>query len=332
MTSRVDRDVERLLEVIESERAALVEGLKGWGRWIARGGGGLGLVDYVMGAPDLDEPHRWRDVGPVPRAEERYKPQGLALVEDELWLTDHHRNRRSHLYRIDPETANVRMEVRMPEEARHPGGLTYDGSHLWAVDYVSARLYRIDPEATRDEGEVRIEASYPTGLPAASALERFETGNRTCFAFSDFLWRQYTIPPVPDGSRRTYLLPEERLPELGKAGVPELSVLSYDNGGYPQGLVWLDGFLLEAVNHHARDWIRVLDVDRALDCGDADEIEREATIPGPASMIEDLATDGTRLWTTDEKTYRLYEHPRPLSGRSGATQASPKEAKEDERR
>lgn len=291
---------------IDDPRAALLEGLRSAGRWLSAGAGRLGVVEYLLATPSQGTGSDWREVAPVPRAEQRYRPQGLVFADGKLWLTDHHRNRHSFLYRLDPDTGACQVQARMPDRARHPGGLAWDGTHLWAMDYVSATLFRIDPEATAATGRAQVLEAYDTGLPAASALTIAAIDGREHMVLSDYLWRLYVLPPVPDGTGRTYVVPVDRIPSLAERSIPELAVLSYDNGGFPQGLTWLDGRLLEAVNNAGLDRIEVLDVADAVRSGDPGRIGRGPTLAGPGWMIEDLATDGERLWTTDEGTYRLY--------------------------
>jgi len=307
------RDVDEVLEMIENRRRALVEGCQGWLAWLSDGGGRLEVTSYLFGAPQTRVPNAWTSITPVPRAEQHYRPQGLAYVDGDLWLTDHHENRKSHLYRLDPATGEVLMDLSMPDEARHPGGLAEDGNALWALDYVSAKLYEVDLQATIDEEQVVVDRADPTGLDAASALDFVEADGRRFLAFSDFLWRNYTLPPVPDGTGHTFLVPANRLDELGRRNVPDVAEVAYDNGGYPQGLAHLDGYVLEAVNYHQRDWIWVLDADEAVRESDPSLVRGVGAIPGPDNMIEDLATDGTKLWTSDESTYELYEHDADLA-------------------
>lgn len=300
------RDEDLLAPSVDDRLEALLDGLRSTGRWLASGGGRLGLGEYVLAAPTRGRESDWRALARVPRAEQGYNPQGLTVAGSHLWLTDHHRNRHSFLYRLDPDTGEADVHARMPASARHPGGLAYDGTHLLALDYVSARLYRIDPRATVETGQAHLVDVAPTGLKAASALALARIDGRAYLVLSDYLWRLYLLPPVPDGSGLTYLVPLDRVDELGPRSVPDLATLAYDNGGFSQGLAWLDGHLLEAVNNAGTDRIEILDVAAAVRDGDAGAVERLGSVAGPAWMIEDLATDGQRVWTSDEGTYRLY--------------------------
>jgi hypothetical protein len=42
------RDVERVIAQIESRWRAVLEGCRGWGRWLATGGGRLGIGDDLV--------------------------------------------------------------------------------------------------------------------------------------------------------------------------------------------------------------------------------------------------------------------------------------------
>ncbi len=269
----------------------------------------FGVTDYVTRFARHGEPEDWTELGPVPRARERFRPQGLAFDGEMLWLTDHHRNARSHLYRLDPASLEVSLDARMPAGALHPGGLALHDGLLWALDYVSTQLLAIDPERTLETGHVHVEARLATGLAAASGLTGLTVDGETYLAFSDFLWRLQTTPPRPDGSAMTYVVPADALDALGKATVPELAVLAYDNGGFSQGLTWDGDALLEACNNLGIDRVEVLDVRDAIRAGDPELIDRRGAFLGPGPMIEDMATDGERLWTSDEGTFRVYERP-----------------------
>lgn len=277
----------------------------------------FGVSEYVTRFADHGEPEDWTDLGPVPRAEERYRPQGLVYDDGQLWLTDHHRNARSYLYRVEPATCEVTFEAPMPGGALHPGGLALHDGLLWVLDYVSTQLLAIDPEQTLETGRVAVGARFPTGLAAASGLATLPIDGKTYIALSDFLWRLQTTPPRPDGSARTYIVPASSIEDLGEASVEELAVLAYDNGGFSQGLTWTGDVLLEACNNLGYDRVEVLDVRDAIRAGDPELIDRRGAFLGPGPMIEDLATDGERLWTTDEGTFRVYERsgiPEALRG------------------
>lgn len=269
------------------------------------------MQDYLAHRPSTGRPEDWREIAPVPRASERFRPQGLVFDDGVLWLTDHHRNTRSHLYRIDPGTGEVLFDAPLPAGMLHSGGLALHEDRLWAVDYVSTMLYAIDPVATLETGRVQVEARYGTGLTAASGLGALEVDGIVYLAISDFLWRMQTTPPRPDGTAQTYLLPASTLAQLDEAGVPELATIAYPNGGFSQGLVWDGEVLFEACNNVGIDRVEILDVRDAIRGRDASLIRRRGSFAGPGPMIEDLATDGERLWTTDEGTFKLYEHPDP---------------------
>lgn len=267
----------------------------------------LGTTSYVTDLPREGSPDDWTDRGPVPRAAQGFRPQGLAHADGHLWLTDHRRNAESYLYRLPPEGGEPSFEARMPAGAVHPGGLTVVDDRLWALDYVSTHLYAIDPDASLSRGRVVLDEYHPTGLPASSALASLTVDGARYLAVSDFLWRMQTTPPRPDGTARTYVVPYDRVPDLGTSTVPELAVLSYDNGGFSQGLVWDGEHLLEARNNVGIDRVEVLDVADAIRQRNPSLVERRASLHAPGPMVEDLATDGQRLWTTDEGTFNLYE-------------------------
>lgn len=271
----------------------------------------IGARSYLTDLPEVGSRDDWTDLGPVPRAEAGYRPQGLTYDDGHLWLTDHRRNEESYLYRLPLDGDGPEFEALMPAGAVHPGGLTLVEDRLWVLDYVSRHLYAVDPEASLSQGRVVLVEHHSTGLPAASALASLTVDGTRYLAMSDFLWRMQTTPPRPDGTARTYIVPYDRVDELRSLNVPDLAVLDYDNGGFSQGLVWDGEHLLESCNNLGVDRIEVLDVAKAIETGDAADIDREPAIEAPGPMVEDLASDGERLWTTDEGTFRLYERAAP---------------------
>jgi glutamine cyclotransferase len=232
----------------------------------------------------------WRDLGAVPGASMGFKPQGLTIAGRWLMFTDHRYDTGSTLYRLNKETLAVEGTAEMPREATHPGGLAWDGSRLWAVDYNANRLYAIDAEKSFATGRAVVVASYPTHLRRTSALAFVLHNGVPFLAISDF-----GAPVVS----RTYLLPIDRVGQLNDRPLREVASFSYDNGGFSQGLTSDGRFLYEALNRVGRDEIRVLRVD---DRG----VTVVARFDAPGDDVEDLAFDGETLYTSDEGTFRFY--------------------------
>jgi len=271
----------------------------------------VGFILYRIGAfgallrqAELGTKDDWNRLGASPHGAERYPPQGMTVSGESLLITNHWNGAKSGLYRVDPETGDILAQALMPSEARHTSGLTWDGEWLWALDHESNYLYKLDAEATFEAGQAVVERRFDTGLRGASGLTLLEVSGEEFFAVSDFLWTIETTPSLPVGSARTYIVPRERLERGGS--VRQAARLSYPNGGYSQGLTWDGTYLYESLNNFGTDRIEVRDVSEALGRDDADDIERVGSFEGPAGRIEDLGTDGERLWTTDEGTYDLY--------------------------
>jgi hypothetical protein len=72
-----------------------------------------------------------------------------------------------------------------------------------------------------------------------------------------------------------------------------------------RGLECFGRFLYEGENKLGRDVINKMNLERLQETGDA--IRSTVTqSPAPNGGVEDLAWDGTRLWTSDEKSFRFY--------------------------
>lgn len=268
----------------------------------------LGLARRVrLGALLLRRPAvaaDWQALGPSPDGEQAYPPQGATVANDDLLLTNHWNEARSELYQVDPESGTVLAQATLPSEATHTSGLAWDGEWLWAVDHAANTLYQLDRAATFETGAAVVEASYDTGLRGASGLTVLEVDDSAYLAVSDFVWSIQTTPMLPMGSARTYVVPRPTLDEPGS--LTDAAILSYPNGGYSQGLTWDGTYLYESLNNLGTDRVEVLDVEAAVRERDGNRVTRLGSFAGPAGRIEDLATDGETLWTTDEGTYELY--------------------------
>ena len=181
----------------------------------------------------------------------------------------------------------------MPEEAVHTSGLTHDGIHLWAVDYISNRAYCIDLEASLANGRVALVGSFNTTLKGTSACCMVPWQGLKCLAISDFMRSRQTI----------FVRPEQAL----KTGTAENSIVfAYTNEGFSQGLAYWDGYLYESENKIGINTINKLDLDRLREAPHA----RKATVvqyPAPSKMVEDLVWDGNYVWTSDESVFRFFK-------------------------
>lgn len=258
----------------------------------------------MLNRPDLTTRSDWERVADTPEVNEEFSPQGITAVDGKLLFTNHWDGAKSVLYRLDQSTGEVEASAPMPSEAKHTSGLAWDGDNLWAVDHDSNLLYKIDLEATFDRGEVIVEEEWPTGLRGTSGLTLIEEDGREYLAVSDFLWTIETTPSLPVGTGRTFIAPLDRIDTEGS--VRAAAEVSYSNGGYSQGLTWDGTYLYESVNILGTNRIDVLDVSTALSQGNGSEPERLVSFEAPGYFVEDLATDGTSMWTTDEHSYGLY--------------------------
>jgi glutamine cyclotransferase len=263
----------------------------------------LGLFGLVFDMAEIQTRSKWRRVSASPGAEHEYSPQGMTVLDGDLLVTNHWHGEQSRLYRLDSTTGDVLASTALPSEAKHTSGLAWDGEWLWAVDHVSNRLYRLAVAASFEAGQAVVERTVETGFRGASGLSMLEVDGDQYLALSDFRWTVETVPPLPLGSGHTYVAPLDRVAD-GRS-VREAASLSYPNGGYSQGLAWDGTYLYESCNTVGTDRIDIRDVAPALR-GDA-TVECLGSFEAPGSFVEDLGTDGSRLWTTDEGDYAVYE-------------------------
>jgi len=234
----------------------------------------------------------WLERGPTPHGDKGYTPQGLTWVEGRLIFANSWKNTRSRVYEFDPETMECLRFFDMPPEAVHTSGLAWDGSRLWAVDYISNRGYAIDLEASLAAGQVSLIGQFATTLRGTSACCLLPWEGQQVLAISDFMRTARTM----------FVWPEE---SLAAGTVADSIVFSYTNEGFSQGLEFFDGFLYESENKRGTDVINRLDLEKLAKTRSA----RRSTVKqyaAPNGGVEDLAYDGRRLWTSDECTFRFY--------------------------
>ena len=257
---------------------------------------GSACTHGFLARPQVAPASAWQDLGVPPGGAEHYPPQGMTLVGDRLGFTNHHNDTKSAMYLVDTATMTIQASAEMPPEAVHTSGLGWDGQTLWAVDYKSLQLYALDLEATFDQGQAAVTGSWPTGLEGASALTVVELDGVIYLAISDFM-----------RTARTYLIQRDRVSQLDPDHpLPDLASVSYRNGTFSQGLTWDGRYLYETVNNRGVDRIEVYDIATALRAQDSNQVLRVGSFEAPGRAGEDLATDGQRLWTSDEASYRWY--------------------------
>ena len=254
---------------------------------------GCALLGYFEKLPpERTGTAAWTDRGPTPLGRQGSRPQGIAYINGRLIWANCRKDTRSQVYEIDPVSMKVLRRFDMPSEAVHTGGLAWDGSVLWAVDYASNRAYSIELEASLRLGRAVLRGSFDTTLRGASACCLVPFRGERLLAISDFMHSARTIFVRPEAA-------------LARGTAEGQIVFAYRNEGFSQGLVYAGGFLYEAEGKWGRDVINQLDLGRLARTRDA----RAATVrqfPAPSAMVEDLAWDGERIWTSDESVYRFF--------------------------
>ena len=253
------------------------------------------MYDYIFppgGAEHVEI--SWQEVGDSPEARLRYTPQGITYIDGSLVLAESWNDKKNVLYvlRADVGGYSIVKRLDMPSEAVHTSGLEWDGEYLWAVDYVSNILYKIDWGSSARTGTVKVVDSCPTGLNGTGSVARLRLGGEEMVVVSDFM-----------NTGRTYFVPLDKAFDEGD--IPGKSAASYKNAYFVQGLTAKGGYLYESANILGSDLVYKIDPLAAIKADDYSEAII-ARYSGPSKMIEDLAFDGQRLWTSDEHSFKLY--------------------------
>jgi glutamine cyclotransferase len=259
------------------------------------------LIFWYFGLHNLIVRHKgervgkavWEDMGPTPLSEKKYTPQGMAWAGNKLVIANSWDNKRSRVYEIEPSNMEILRHFDMPPEAVHTSGLTWDGKHLWAVDYISNKGYCIDLEESFEAAQAKVIGEFDTTLKGTSACCIVPWEGREYLAISDFM-----------RTKRTIFV---RMHEAIKKGSAEgLIDFEYSNEGFSQGLEFAEGFLYESENKLGTNVVNKIDLGKLKETKKA----RRATVkqyPAPDKGVEDLAWDGEYMWTSDEAVFRFFK-------------------------
>jgi glutamine cyclotransferase len=216
----------------------------------------------------------------------------MAWLDGEIVFSNTWKDTRSRVYRIAPDSMSVKAYFDMPSEAVHTSGLESDGKYLWAVDFISNKAYKIDWAPSFSAQVAHVIGSFDTTLRGTSACGIVSLRGEKLLAMSDFRC-----------SKRTIFVRHEAA--LAARSARDAIVFSYRNEGFSQGLAFDGQYLFESEKKFGVGVINKMDLSLLLQKGNA----RHATIrqyPAPSTGVEDLAWDGTHLWTSDESTFRFY--------------------------
>jgi len=248
---------------------------------------------------------QWMDMGPTPLGEKGYTPQGMTCVDARIVFANSWKNTRSRVYEIFPDRMKIDRTFDMPHEAVHTSGLAWDGQYLWAVDYISNRAYCIDLEPSLTTGSARVVGTFVTTLRGTSACCFVPWEDEQLLAISDYRRTQQTI----------FVRHEKAM----KEGTAARSIaFAYRNDGFSQGLEFANGFLYEAENKLGINVLNKIELDALRSTRDV----RTATVmqyPTPSKGVEDLAWDGSALWTSDESVFRFFKQVPDSLGRQPTT-------------
>jgi hypothetical protein len=139
----------------------------------------------------------WSVAREIPLAFATYHPQGLARVGDRLYLSsveviDRPAGKgRGHLFELDLSGRLLRQIQLGEGPIYHPGGIDYDGRHLWVPvgEYFpdsSSIVYRVDPATLRASEAFRV-ADHVGGVvrdPASGLLHGVTWGSRRTYTWT----------------------------------------------------------------------------------------------------------------------------------------------------
>ncbi|MDR1109494.1 MAG: hypothetical protein LBP92_02065 [Deltaproteobacteria bacterium] len=251
----------------------------------------------------------WKSLGHIPGHDQKVTPQGLEYIDGHLILSVSVNNKENVIYglSLSDDSYVIDSMFVMPYEAVHTSGLAWDGQVLWAIDYMSDAIYRIDLEKSFETGRAAVTGRVATGLSGSSSITFCRINGKSYLAVSDFMNSGYT-----------YLVEADKI--LTPTPVEDKAAHKYKNRFFSQGLMWDGTYLYEANGDLGHDTIYQIDLQNALHSKDMkSSVVRKYR--APSRMVEDLATNGSLVWTTDEETLQIYQStfpfPPPISPRNG---------------
>tara|TARA_Y100000310_G_scaffold343061_1_gene448966 strand:- start:593 stop:1432 length:840 start_codon:yes stop_codon:yes gene_type:complete len=245
------------------------------------------LISINKGTKNLN----WKKIHSIYPINHTYKPQGLVIIGKTMFLASTNDNKPSRIYCINKKSMQVENNFLMPKEATHTSGLTFDGKYIWAVDYLSNMAYCIDKEKSIKKGKADVVKRFATNLKGTSACCIVKQKSKTYLVISDF-WN----------TKKTYFVDIKKAVKDGST--KNAIVLSYQNGGWSQGLAVHKKHLFESENRFPKGIIRKINIEK-LFSGKKISQAVESTFFAESYGIEDLAFDGSTIWTTDEREYRF---------------------------
>jgi uncharacterized protein DUF6454 len=115
----------------------------------------------------LTRSSRWTRVATLPIAFRTFHPQGMVKIGDTIFVSSVEVKNRDagegvgHLFKID-KAGKLVTDLRLGEGAiYHPGGIDYDGTHIWVpvAEYrpdSRAIVYRVEPESMKATEIIRV--------------------------------------------------------------------------------------------------------------------------------------------------------------------------------
>lgn len=233
---------------------------------------------------------KWEDKGFTPDFNMEYKPQGLTFISKDLLFSYHMKNKGSKVFLISTDNMNVKGSFNMPYDALHTSGLAWDGSFLWAVDYLSNKVYKIDVDSSLTSNKAKVISSFSTGLKGSSACTYLKLRGDGYIVISDFM-----------NTGRIYFM------NINKSLKKKRPIydFSFIGAGFSQGLTTDGVYLYDSNGNIGVDKIYKIDIEKAILKGSY-KYGIVSEFNAPNAMVEDLAYDGKYIWTSDESTFKFY--------------------------
>ncbi|NGM22766.1 hypothetical protein G3576_22325 [Roseomonas stagni] len=185
------------------------------------------------GIPDrlaaLSRGAAWQPAGVIPLAFPTHHPQGMARIGDRFYLSSVEiitrterfpeprdgldrtpGEGRGHLFEVDAEGRLLRSVTLGEGSIYHPGGIDFDGTHLWVpvAEYrpnSRSIIYRVDPATMQAEAVFRF-GDHVGGLVmdrASATLHGVSWGSRRFYAWPlDGAGRPTNLATAPEALRR----------------------------------------------------------------------------------------------------------------------------------
>lgn len=234
----------------------------------------------------------WKEVFNLKKLDSAYVAQGIEVYKKYILYTVHKQDTASYLivFKIKKDkNLEYLFKVPFPEIATHVSDLSVYKDFLYAIDYKSNNLYKINLPKMLKSQTLIIDKAFPTNIARSGSIIVTEYDGDDIIYISQFLLNK---------DIKVY-----KLDDIGNRD--KQPILEIKSKYFIQGLYKHDRNIYISSNKNEIDPIFITN-ELILHKNKALQNDSTIAIEGPGVMIEDIAIYNDFLFTSDEKTNKIY--------------------------